>query len=120
MKTIVLILIVGLCAIALGLFLSFDCEDAIKTDVKSPDGKYAATLYERDCGATTDFSTIVSLRANGDDFDGEKGRIFVVEGQPQVNLVWQASNAIRIECSQCQSKDIFKREVKWQDVNISY
>jgi hypothetical protein len=119
-KLIALVALVVIGATCLWLSLTPNCEDTVKTEVRSPSGNYIATLYERDCGATTNFSTIVSLRASTDKFDGEMGRVFVVEGQPQLNLVWKDNTSLRVECSECQSKDIFKREMNWQDVNISY
>ena len=120
MKTIVSVVLVIISAACLWLFLSPNCEDAIKREVRSPNGKYIATLYERDCGATTNFSTIVSLRASTDKFNGENGRIFVAEGQFQVSLVWKDDMNLRIECSKCRSNDIFKQEMNWQDISISY
>jgi Family of unknown function (DUF5412) len=120
MKTTALIALGIVSATCLWLLYSPDCEDAVKREVRSPNGKYIATLYERDCGATTNFSTIVSLRASMDKFNGEDGRVFVAEGQFQVNLVWEDDMNLRIECSGCRSKDIFKQERKWKNIGISY
>lgn len=100
--------------------LGADCEDAIKVEMKSPDGKYIATLYERDCGATTDFSTIVNLRAGSAKFNGEDERVFVIEGRPQVELVWKGNANLQLDCRGCRAEDIFKQERAWKDVTISY
>lgn len=94
-KVIVLIHEVGLGAVAFGLFLASDCEDTTETEVKSPDGKYVATLYERDCGATTDFSTIVKLRESSASFKGDDLGTFVVNGQPKIHLTWDSNTRLR-------------------------
>jgi hypothetical protein len=120
MKAIVLILLVGLGAVALGLFLASDCEDTIKTEVKSPDGKYVATLYERDCGATTDFSTIVNLRDSSASFNGDDLGIVIVKGQHKLDLIWDGNTKLRLQCHNCRSDDIFKQERTWKDIEISF
>ncbi len=100
--------------------LVFTCEDTIKTEAKSPDGKNVAVLFERDCGATTDVSTIVSLRSISTKLDEQEGRVFVIEGQHQIALVWEENTRLRIDCSRCSTDDVFKQEKKWHDVSISY
>jgi Family of unknown function (DUF5412) len=113
---IVCTLFLGCCSFS----LTGDCNNTIKSEVKSPDEKYVATLYVRDCGATTDFSTIVSLRAGSANFNGEEGRIFVIKGQPQVNILWTDKTSLRIECIKCSPDEIFKKEKSWEDINVSY
>jgi hypothetical protein len=120
MKLIALILIVGLGIVALGLFLASDCEDTVKTELKSPDGKYVATLYERDCGATTDFSTIVNLRDSSASFKGDDLGIVIVKGQHKLDLVWDSDRKLRFQCHDCRIEDIFKQEKTWKDVDISF
>ena len=44
---------------------SIPCDNEIKHELVSPDGRYTATAFIRDCGATTDFSPQVYLRRTG-------------------------------------------------------
>lgn len=120
MKVIILILLVGLGTVALGLFLASDCEDAIKIEAKSPDGKYVATLYERDCGATTDFSTIVALRDHSANFKGDDLGVVIVKGQHKFDLVWDGNTKLHLQCHDCRSDEIFKEEKTWKNVEISF
>jgi hypothetical protein len=120
MKVIALILLVGLGTVALGLFFASDCEDTIKTEVKSPDGKYVATLYERDCGATTDFSTIVNLRDSSARFKGDDLGVVILKGQHKLDLVWDGNRKLRLQCHDCRTDDIFKQEKVWKDIDISF
>ena len=120
MKTVISVI---LCGLVIGVFVlstACRCEDTSKTEIKSPNGKYVVTLYERDCGATTDFSTIVSLRASTDKFKGKGDNIFVVKGQPKISLVWQGNTSLLLGCAECAARDIFKKESTWMDVNIHY
>ena len=99
--------------------LHSSCENTIKLEVKSPDGKYVATLFERNCGATTDFSTIVNLRELSMKFDADNSGVFVVKGQPKIDLTWDSHTSLRLQCQHCRVDDIFKQERTWKDVNIS-
>lgn len=98
----------------------FDCGDYIKSESKSPGGKYIATYYERDCGATTDTATTINLRNSLAKFSADEGVIFVSEGQFQVKLIWDDDMSLRIECPDCRPHDIFKQEKSWAGVSISY
>lgn len=123
MKLMLLILVAFVSPLNLsgcGPSTSIQCADEVKSELKSPDGAYVATLYERDCGATTDFSTIVNLRESSAAFNGDDSRIFIVKGQRQVNLVWQEARSLHVECPGCKSDDIYKQEKSWRNVNISY
>ena len=122
MKVIVLILI-GLASVGtvvVALLLASDCEDTIKIEAKSPDGKYLATYYERDCGATTDFSTIVQLRDSSASFEGDALGSVIVKGQHKLDLVWDDNRKLRLQCHDCRAEDIFKQEKTWKDIDISF
>src|SRR4051812_7395464 len=110
MKKIIVIALSLLGLSGCGFFLASTCTDTIKTEVKSPDGNYAATLYERDCGATTDFSTIVNIRAGSSKFNSDENVIFVAKGTHKVNLMWNDGKSLHIECIECDTKDVYKEE----------
>ena len=51
---------------------SFDpCGDQIIAEAPSPGGEYRAIVFERDCGATTEFSTQVSVLRRNEGFRAE-------------------------------------------------
>jgi hypothetical protein len=62
--------------------------DTIKATSASPDGVYTATLFERDCGATTNFNQQVRLQKKDENSDGDSDVLFVIEGKPDVKLTW--------------------------------
>jgi hypothetical protein len=102
-----------------GTLLRSACDNSVKSEKRSPDGKYVVTLFERNCGATTDFSTIVNLRESSEKLNGDDLGILVVKGQHEIDLTWDGNTGLRLQCSDCRSDDIFKQERKWKDVQIS-
>jgi hypothetical protein len=55
------------------------CANTVLSDAASPDGRRHAVVFERDCGATTGFSTQVSVLPAGRSPSGG-GNVFVAEG----------------------------------------
>ncbi|MCU4676571.1 hypothetical protein N7931_13115 [Catenovulum sp. 2E275] len=47
---------------------------------QSPDAKYKAVIFQRDCGATTGFSTQISILPSNEALMNESGNIFAMEG----------------------------------------
>jgi hypothetical protein len=119
MKMILFVVIVlAVCGLAT-LLVFHGCEDTIKAEAKSPDGKYTATIYERDCGATTDFSTILNLRESSAKFNGDALGPIVVKSQHTIDIVWDGNTRLRLQCNDCQPEQIFKEEMRWKNVEIS-
>ena len=44
------------------------CGNEILSEMRSPDGRLKFIVFQRDCGATTAFSTQVSIIPSGDEF----------------------------------------------------
>lgn len=95
-------------------------------EVKSPDGKYVAAAFERDCGATTGYVYHVNLRDEQGRFspnlegtikDGE----VLTTGQGKLRMVWKDESTLQIECEGCPhdySPKAWQRA--WKDVSIMY
>lgn len=109
-----------LCSFQCGCSSLFPCEDRIESESRSPNQKYLATLLVRNCGATTDFSTIVKLDAESWIPIGNKNNVFVVNGDPDVRIEWQDDTTLKITCATCQADQTFKNEGAWRDVKILY
>lgn len=93
-------------------------EDTVQKRLASPDGKYTATVFERDCGATTDYSTMVNIQEGHlKRFNGDSGVVLVIKGRTSVKLTWQDATSLVISCS---SSEVFRKETKWKDVVIHY
>ena len=90
--------------------LSSGCEDAVLKETASPHMRYTATVYERDCGATTDFSTIVNLRERSVRFKGDSFGPFIVKGRHNLEVSWETNTKLRLECKDCRSEDVFRED----------
>lgn len=105
------------CALLMGCG-TLPCEDTIKTELKSPTSAYVATVSERNCGATTNFSTMVSLRKNESKINlDEKNRILVVEGTCPINIFWKGKDTLSV--SQVAG-EVFLSRKEWNGVRIFF
>jgi hypothetical protein len=81
------------------LNLAAGCGNDLVNEVRSPGGKIKAVVFQRDCGATTGFSTQVSLLSSNKSLPNESGNLFVATtdhgnapaaawGGPIVEISW--------------------------------
>lgn len=111
-----LVVALGFVACRGGLFGR--CGNTVKDEVPSPSGSYIATITERNCGATTDFSTLVSLHDARKSFDPRKQKpVLVLVGRPHVDLTWNADNELAIRSP---AGATFRKVEEWRDVRIVY
>jgi hypothetical protein len=83
---------------------SFDmCGNTVLRTVPSPDGRLKAVVFERDCGATTGFSTQVSVLGSNDKLPNEAGNLFVAAGNPSgpgggpwVKIAWSRDRELLV------------------------
>ena len=71
------------------------CSNTIKSEVASPDGKYVATAFIRDCGATTGFSPQVYLRPVGERM-ARIGNVFVGDHSDKIKIEWLSASQLVI------------------------
>src|SRR4051812_41299549 len=90
------------------------CGNEVKMEVISPDGKHIATLFERNCGATTRFDQVVTIRNNGSDFSGgdPENFIFTMVDRPRIKIEWNGATNLLISRPNIE-KDIFKQLMFW-------
>jgi hypothetical protein len=111
------------------LNLAAGCGNALVKEVRSPNGKMKAVIFQRDCGATTGFSTQVSLLSSNKSLPNEGGNLFVATtdhgnapagawGGPIVELLWtdDANLLLRYD----KRAGLSKREESLDGVNIRY
>jgi hypothetical protein len=97
------------------------CENVILQELTSPDGEKVATLFTRNCDATTTFVRALVLRKKGAEFSGgdPSSYIFTMRGEHNVKIEWIAANHLLVSRPQI-SKDIFSEMKVWEGANISY
>jgi hypothetical protein len=99
---------------------SFICGNDIIQEAISPDGQFIATVFERDCGATTPYYRIVSLRKAKRSFDTEAKDdwVFNIKWQPEIKVLWTSHNNLSIYYGGGGSEPIMASS--WKEVKISY
>ncbi|CAN7591585.1 hypothetical protein LJR289_004281 [Pseudoduganella sp. LjRoot289] len=113
--------------IACGVGMSFSacvepvCENQVLREISSPDGKKIATLFSRNCGATTSHVQVVKIRRSGTNFSGENPTtyIFTMRGEHKVDIRWLAGDQLQITRPQ-YADDIFHEVNVWDGSKISY
>lgn len=120
--TIVLVLVL-LGLLGLGLYRASvpmlgECEDVVKNELKSEDGRYAATVIERNCGATTDYVTALSLRPGTARRNPDEDQVvFLVRGRCEFGLAWREGN---LEVSYPASCEVVEQVESWSGIRIRF
>ncbi len=95
---------------------------------QSPDAKLDAILFQRDCGATTGFSTQISIVAKGRDELGP-GNVFIADadhgnakigewGGPWATMNWNSNTDLRVQYA--VGSRVFVQEQEIRGVRIVY
>lgn len=116
-----------------GIFLVLGaCDDACSNDVitrlASPDGKREAVMFQRDCGATTGYSTQISIvnvgqapAGGGNTFraDDDHGAASLGDwGGSWAEMKWLASDRLLVR--HADKSRIFEQDDKVAGVSVSY
>jgi hypothetical protein len=78
------------------------CGNRILSDVPSPNATKHAVIFERDCGATTDFSTQLSILSEREQLDNKGGNTFVADSNHgrahsvYVNVKWSGEDRLTV------------------------
>jgi hypothetical protein len=100
-----ILLVVGLIVLCGGCGSCGMCRNYEVVRLKSPDGVLDAVLYQRDCGATTDFSTQVSIVISGRGLPDAPANVFIADanhgvapraswGGPPATIAWQGNRDV--------------------------
>ncbi|WP_136515572.1 hypothetical protein [Geomonas edaphica] len=127
----VLIPAIGIMAAIIIPYLSktIGCDNRIVSVHTSPDGANKAVVFVRDCGATTDFNTQVSILPFRKELSNESGNAFIADsdhgkaatgqwGGPKIAVSWQGKDSIILRYAN-QSR-VFKKEENIAGVHITY
>ena len=107
------------------------CGNTIVSSKAAPDGRRSAVLFQRDCGATTGFTTQVSILDSGRPLTGG-GNVFTADddngaaqaapwGGPWAELVWVSPNHLLVRHDAkarvfLQNEDISGVQVRFEPV----
>ena len=105
------------------------CGNEVIATHPSPDGRFNVLVFERDCGATTDFSTQVTLLHEGQNLRNESGNLFIVDtdhgraapgprGGPWVDVRWVGHDSLLIQFD--SAARIFHQTPVIDGINVTY
>lgn len=105
------------------------CSEKQIGEATSPDGRFIAVLFLRNCGATTPFMQHVNLRekkhSRGEfspDSRGaiEDGQVFLTSAGA-LSIAWEDAKTLVVKCKNCPHNCCDKAWVKsWNDIKVSY
>ena len=104
------------------------CKTTMVKSVDAPDARHSAAIFQRDCGATTGFSTQVSVIRPGEHLSGV-GNAFIADddhgaapagswGGPWAEVQWVASNHLLIRFT--SKSRIFDRADHVNEIRVTY
>jgi hypothetical protein len=96
------------------------CQDVVRSAVLAPGSSLSATYFVRNCGATTDYSSIVSVHATTEAFDTTTRHVFVVRGRHDIDLKWESGGALFVRCRDCRREDVFRQIVVLGTSDVTY
>ena len=102
----------------LGRLIRSTCQEEVKQEVPSGDGKYLARVFEQGCGATTNISTYLNVRSSRRWLGSSDQDVFVQENQCPLNLAWMGDTlevGYRDSCG-----EIFRRVDSWSGIQIKF
>ena len=98
LATIIVLTLVVLFSLSYSIF-NGACQNQVFNAYYSPDKSMRAIVFQRDCGATTGFSTQISILNSDEELDNEGGNIFIIKGHPSdvaPEIVWTGNQSITI------------------------
>ncbi|MCC5853421.1 MAG: hypothetical protein JJU30_11325 [Alkalimonas sp.] len=110
----VVVLPIALVGVILHTMAGGMCANEVHAEIISPNQRYKAVIFQRDCGATTDFSTQISILKAEAKLPNKSGNIFVARGHPEHfphPIRWLSNTELFIEKELNGSE--FKAEQSW-------
>ncbi|WP_052128219.1 hypothetical protein [Neosynechococcus sphagnicola] len=94
------------------------CGNTIGQTVLSPSGQTKAVVFKRDCGATTGFSTQVSVLSSDDELPNDGGNVLVLDGAVPIELRWLSESSLAI--GGIGNAKVFLQESVVANTQVSY
>ncbi len=124
----ILLILVGI-SIPLFFIIKDACVSTLVESIPYPNKNYKIVVFERSCGATTDFSNQISILNNSDSLNNYSGNIFIADTDHgkaeltdknviQTHIQWRDNRTINIKYDSLSR--IFKKEKYYRGFKIIY
>jgi hypothetical protein len=91
--------------------------DETLAESSSPDGRYTARAVLRNCGATTDYSRLVTLADRRGGTGTSLDTVYIIRGEGPVAFEWVSRDRLKVGASTAK---IYVASEAWRDVHIEY
>jgi hypothetical protein len=120
----ILLCAAGLIGLIFVLFFEM-CGNEIYKEYLSPNGSLKAVVFQRDCGATTGFSTQISIIKRNAMVANKAGNVFISDGHPRDTspiVTWLSDS--ELEISKNGAVPVYKLKKAWgwfwKKVKVTY
>ncbi len=105
------------------------CGNEVVSETKSPDAKLKVVVFERDCGATTNFSTQISVVRSNQSLPSGGGNLFIGDdnhhavplgskGTMEIKLNWESNSSLSV--SYPKDAQVFLKKPTVAGVAVKY
>jgi hypothetical protein len=95
------------------------CGEMVLSEQQAPNGRFVFSSFRRNCGATTDYATGLSIRRAGAEFDpSARDEILLVDGDVPVTASWIGSDRIEIKIP--KRTETYRNSQEWNGMTISH
>jgi hypothetical protein len=105
------------------------CANELVAEHRSPDGVYKVVVFQRDCGATTGFSTQASLIVADDGLPESSGNLFIADtdhgkapaaawGGPELEVEWEGPGQLLLRYD--SRARVFVSERRAEGIDVRY
>jgi len=99
------------------------CANDVLQEIPSPDNKLKAVVFQRDCGATTGFSTQMAIIKADEKLQNQRANVFSADtdhgkapsgpgGGPKIEIVWKGPRQLQVIHSQKARIFLSAKELK--------
>lgn len=107
-------------SVALSVAGCSPCADEVIWRRLSPDAKLTATVFLRDCGATTKPVSWVTVHPSAERYDKEKDIALTADRVQKIEVTWTDNSNLSIRCLTCQRSEVHAQRTKVGLVSVHY
>lgn len=124
---IILILLGIIISVIYSISNLIEAENTIISKIENSNKKYTVYIFERNAGATTDYSTQITILRSNKKFRNSPGNIFIADrGQAElsdfgiinIDVIWEDQNTLIIKYD--KKARIFIRKDTFENIQIKY
>ena len=123
------LLLIGVGSLGFGPSCAPACGVSLVRRVPSPGERWEAVLYERSCGATTDFGTHLSVVRTGAKLPNKPGNVFIADSDHgraplvqgnviAISIQWAGPDSLVVRYD--RRARVFSQEPKVQGVSVQF